>query len=34
MAADYSWNHSAKEYLRLYQSLVTTGHPAAEPLLA
>jgi len=27
MAADYSWNHSAGEYLRLYRELVTAGRP-------
>jgi starch synthase len=36
MTADYSWNHSAREYLRLYQSLVTpkrraSPHPKTKP---
>jgi starch synthase len=29
MAADYSWNHSAAEYLQLYRELVTGARPAA-----
>jgi 1,4-alpha-glucan branching enzyme len=36
MTADYSWNQSAREYLRLYQSLVTpkrraSPHPKTKP---
>ncbi|MBZ5579782.1 MAG: glycogen synthase GlgA [Acidobacteriia bacterium] len=27
MAADYSWTHSARDYLSLYESLIATGHP-------
>ena len=27
MSADFSWTHSAREYIRLYESLVTTGRP-------
>ena len=30
MEGDYSWNHSAKEYIRIYQSLFFPKPPAAE----
>ena len=30
MNGDYSWNHSAREYIKLYQSLFLEKKPEAE----
>ena len=30
MKGDYSWNHSAREYIKLYQSLFCEKEPEAE----
>ena len=32
MNGDYSWNHSAREYIKLYQSLFSDKKPEAEPV--
>lgn len=32
MACDFSWNHSAEQYLELYRRMLTAGKPKAVPI--